>query len=135
MIYLFKIANLFVHQPNSVKLVAVTFFIPTQSWLIKRQSCHHIKTSQLICRANQLTGFYMIATLAFNELSKFFMPFLFHIRNYSSEVRTIQRCEVNLNIILSRVNYFRYQTWHSILVLLYTPSAKQNKIGWMLTRE
>ena len=34
--------------------------------LIKRQSCHHVGTSQLICRANQLTGFYMIATLAFN---------------------------------------------------------------------
>ena len=31
-------------------------------------SCHHIETSQLICRANQLTGFYMMATLAFNEL-------------------------------------------------------------------
>ena len=37
--------------------------------LIKRQSCHHIETSQLICRANQLTGFYMMTTLAFNELS------------------------------------------------------------------
>ena len=34
----------------------------------KRQSCHHIETSQLVCRANQLTGFYMMATLAFNEL-------------------------------------------------------------------
>ena len=28
-----------------------------------------IETSQLIYRANQLTGFYMIATLAFNELN------------------------------------------------------------------
>ena len=36
--------------------------------LIKCQSCHHIETSHLICRANQLTGFYMMATLAFNEL-------------------------------------------------------------------
>ena len=27
-----------------------------------------IETSQLICRANQLTDFYMMATLAFNEL-------------------------------------------------------------------
>ena len=36
--------------------------------LIKRQSCHHIETSQLSCKANQLTGFYMMATLAFNEL-------------------------------------------------------------------
>ena len=33
----------------------------TQSW-------HHIETSQLICRANQLTGFHIMATLAFNEL-------------------------------------------------------------------
>ena len=26
------------------------------------------ETSQLICRANQMTGFYIMATLAFNEL-------------------------------------------------------------------
>ena len=36
--------------------------------LIKCQSCHHIETNQLICRANQLGGFFMMATLAFNEL-------------------------------------------------------------------
>ena len=35
---------------------------------MKRQSGHHTETSQLICRANQLTSFYMMATLAFNEL-------------------------------------------------------------------
>ena len=27
-----------------------------------------VETSQLICSANQLTGFYIMATLAFNEL-------------------------------------------------------------------
>ena len=27
------------------------------------QYSHHIETSQLICRANQLTGFYMMRTL------------------------------------------------------------------------
>ena len=32
------------------------------------QSCYHIETSQLICKANQLTGFYMIVNLAFSEL-------------------------------------------------------------------
>ena len=37
------------------------------NWLIKRESCHHIETSQLI-KANQLTGFYMMVTLAVNEL-------------------------------------------------------------------
>ena len=41
---------------------------PRFSQLIKRQSCHHIETSQLICRANQFTGFCMMATLAFNAL-------------------------------------------------------------------
>ena len=35
---------------------------------MKRQSCHHTETSQLICIVNQLTGFYMITTLASNEL-------------------------------------------------------------------
>ena len=39
---------------------------------IKRQSCHYIETSQLICvnwfAPNQLTGFYMMTTFSFNEL-------------------------------------------------------------------
>ena len=29
------------------------------SFLIKLQACPHIETSQFICTANQLTGFYM----------------------------------------------------------------------------
>ena len=33
-----------------------------------RQCCPHIETSQLIFTANQLTGFYMRATLALNGL-------------------------------------------------------------------
>ena len=36
-------------------------------YLIKRQSYHHLETSQLICTVNQLAGFYMMTTLAFNE--------------------------------------------------------------------
>ena len=36
---------------------------------IKCQCCLLIETSQLICYANQLTGFYMRTTLAFNGLS------------------------------------------------------------------
>ena len=35
---------------------------------IKRQNCHHIESSRLICSANQLTGYYMMAILVFNEL-------------------------------------------------------------------
>ena len=33
------------------------------------QCSHHIETSQLICPANQLTGFYMMGTLAVKELT------------------------------------------------------------------
>ena len=41
-------------------------------YFIKRQSYRHIKTSQMICSENQLTGFSMIATLvAFKELMLF----------------------------------------------------------------
>ena len=32
-------------------------------------SRYNIKTSQLICKANRLTGFYMMVTLASNELT------------------------------------------------------------------
>ena len=42
-----------------------------QNYPIKYQSCTHIRTSQLICYANQLTGFYMGVTLAFNGLIRF----------------------------------------------------------------
>ena len=37
--------------------------------LMKRENCHHMETTQLIYPANKLTGFYMMATLAFNELT------------------------------------------------------------------
>ena len=36
---------------------------------IKCQCCPHIETSQLICCANQLTGFYMWAAQALNGLN------------------------------------------------------------------
>ena len=36
---------------------------------MKYQCCHHIETSQLICYANQLTGFYLRAKLTFYGLS------------------------------------------------------------------
>ena len=35
----------------------------SSEYLIKRQNYHHIETSQLICRANQLTGFYMMGNI------------------------------------------------------------------------
>ena len=38
--------------------------------------CPHIEISQLVCCANQLTGFYMRATLVFNGLTTYMLFFL-----------------------------------------------------------
>ena len=35
---------------------------------------NNIETSQLIYRANQLTGFYMVVNLAYNELKAYLRP-------------------------------------------------------------
>ena len=52
-------------------LYNIVIIIVQQSfWLThKGQSYHHIGTSQLISRANQLTGFYMMTILAFHKLT------------------------------------------------------------------
>ena len=48
----------------------VFLLLPLNEYLpIKGQCSPHIETSQLICTANQLTGFYMRATLALNWLT------------------------------------------------------------------
>ena len=41
-----------------------------------------MKTSQLICRTNQLIGFYVMTSLVFNQLMlfQFFMPYVNAIR-------------------------------------------------------
>ena len=56
------------------------FYAEYFSVFIKRQSCHHIETTQLTSFANQLIGFSMVATLAFNEsiiLTHFWIMFPF----------------------------------------------------------
>ena len=47
----------------------LTFLHPLIVWLIKCQCYPHIGTSQLVCCANELTGFYMKITLTLNGLS------------------------------------------------------------------
>ena len=46
--------------------------------IIKCQCCPHAETSQLIYTTNQLTGFYMRATLAFNGLINEFLHLISH---------------------------------------------------------
>ena len=43
------------------------------SFNLLNASCFHIETSQLICTANKLTGFFIKATLAFNGLHTAFL--------------------------------------------------------------
>ena len=43
--------------------------------LIERKSWHYLETNQLICGANQLSGFFMMTTLAFNELNEMLVIF------------------------------------------------------------
>ena len=50
-----------------------------------------IETSQLICFSNQLTGFYMMTTLAFNELIKFDDALRYYI--YIAEKYCIAVCQ------------------------------------------
>ena len=45
------------HVKRSMHLQAALIARKIFPELIKRQSCHHIETSQLIRRTNQLTGF------------------------------------------------------------------------------
>ena len=52
---------------------------------MKHQNCHHVETSQFICRANQLSGFYMMAILLFNNLSRLGVLRRTHLAILSSE--------------------------------------------------
>ena len=51
---------------TNIKFQNQVFFQPFQD-----QFCHDNETIHLICTANQLTGFYMVATLGWNELKVF----------------------------------------------------------------
>ena len=42
---------------------------PIVSKLFNARRSHHIETSQMICSANQLTGFYMMGTLVVKNLN------------------------------------------------------------------
>ena len=85
--------------------------------LIKRQSCHQIETSILICSSHQLTGFYMMATLAINESTNFRIILLSYRiwingPNYFSSVNLASKCggmssEVTSDNILSKI--YKYQ--------------------------
>ena len=54
-----------IHQTFGFIVGQIFFFNPFND-----QCSHHIETSQLICRANQVTGFYMMRTLVVKWFKK-----------------------------------------------------------------
>ena len=56
-------------QNFTMHLVEIKWTICEEQESIKCQCCPHIGASQLICQANQLTGFSMRVTLGFNGLN------------------------------------------------------------------
>ena len=61
--------------------------------------CPHLKTSQVICCANQLTGFYMRGTLALNGLKNHLQCISFEIqtqlRNFKKSVTEVLKVSLS----------------------------------------
>ena len=105
---------------NISLLSVTTVFLWTDVKLtqfIKSQSCHHIEISQLICRANLLTGFCMMGTLAFNELSSSFPIPIFKIF-----IPGLSR-----NVIKVSVISFEALFYPSLHLLVQSQQLKQQK--------
>ena len=73
--------------PETVRNIHIIIYISP----LNASVCCHIETSQLICCANQLTGFYMRATLTFNGLTSSAKVFLLleHYITIGSSVKSI----------------------------------------------
>ena len=67
---------------------------------INDQCSHYIETSQLICSADQLTGFYIMETLVVKGLSAF-------VKNFKSRINTLQLIPVLYPRFLSFSSKFR----------------------------
>ena len=61
-------------------------------YLIKHHSYDHIEIRLLICCANQLTRFYMMATMAFNELKCYSTEFV--------QVTDIDTTSISMRVVL-----------------------------------
>ena len=60
-----------------------------------------------------------------------FHAFLFNIRNYSSEIINIQRLEVELNIILPKVNNYdikQEKAWNICFIICHQHQTTSGKI-------
>ena len=61
------------------------YYLPSQKDFIQGEYSRHVETNQLICSANELTGFYMIEILVLSRLTKtekMIPVVLFHLNSY-----------------------------------------------------
>ena len=72
-------------------------------------------------------------TIYLSTSKQMFHAFLFNIRNYSPELRNIQRRKSELNVILPRVNS-SILTKDGMVYLFFTYTKHQTKSEWMFTR-
>ena len=72
-------------------------------------------------------------TIYLSASKQMFHAFLFNIRNYSPELRNIQRRKSELNVILPRVNS-SILTKDGMVYLFFTYTKHQTKSEWMFTR-
>ena len=100
-------------------------------WPVKYQCSPHIETSQLICCANQLTGFCMRATLSFNGLRQESVPSVISMFKISKK-NTWTTCQVyskndRTTSGASIVNFEHIS--HFILLLILLNSNKSVPVG------
>ena len=86
------------------------------------------KSNMSFCHPNNF-----LHTSYLSASKQMFHAFLFNIRNYSSEVRNIQRRKSELNIILPRVNN-SILTKDGMVYLFFTYTKHETKSEWMFTR-
>ena len=90
--------------------------------LIKWQCCPHIETSQFIRTANQLTGFYMRATLALNRLSYLCLISDVSLVNWKSSTNQSMRRSLFEFIANSIVKVVNNQFFSTSSFIFFLPS-------------
>ena len=94
---------------NRVELWTLQYFLTN---CCPQKCCPHIETSQLICcanQANQLTGFYMRATLALNGLMR--QNECMTTRWYQWQKVKILKCHWTYFLFLQFLYYFYSNDW------------------------
>ena len=94
-----------VDRKNELWMLHYTFLYKQAVLTHSVQVFPHIETSQLICCANQLTGFYMRATLALNGFKQ--LAFGWQIEKQLSALKPLSLSS-NKNYRLKEIKFFHF---------------------------